>query len=397
MALRKILTRTILLVSFVSLFTDIASEMLYPIMPVYLRSIGFSFVLIGILEGVAEATAGLSKGYFGNLSDKLKKRAPFVQAGYTLSAISKPMMAILTFPWWIFIARTFDRLGKGIRTGARDAILSDETLPENKGKIFGFHRGMDTLGAAIGPFVALIFLMFYPGQYKWLFLIAFFPGLIAIALTFLLKDKKAAEEQTNLTNNKKERVSFFSYLTYWKRATPAYHYLVIGLLVFTLFNSSDAFLLLALKNKHMTDSAMIGYYIFYNLVYAMLSYPIGYMADKIGLKTTMITGLLIFSVVYILFGFTSSAVVFAVLFFFYGIYAAATEGVSKALITNMADKSETATAIGFFTSFSSVCTMLASSLAGVLWYSIGPTYMFLISGIGVFFAVVYLFFVLRKK
>ena len=150
----RILTRTVLLVSFVSLFTDVASEMLYPVMPVYLKSIGFSIMLIGILEGVAEAVAGLSKGYFGQRSDLMRKRVPFVRAGYTLSAFSKPMMALFTFPWWIFLARTIDRFGKGIRTGARDAILSDETTPEHKGKVFGFHRSLDTVGAAIGPILA---------------------------------------------------------------------------------------------------------------------------------------------------------------------------------------------------------------------------------------------------
>ena len=164
MKFRQIITKAILLVSFVSLFTDIASEMLYPIMPVYLRSIGFSVLLIGILEGCAEATAGISKGYFGNLSDRLKKRVPFIRGGYILSAISKPMMVIFTFPLWIFFARTMDRFGKGIRTSARDALLSDETTKEHKGKVFGFHRGMDTVGAAIGPFLALIFLYFHPNH-----------------------------------------------------------------------------------------------------------------------------------------------------------------------------------------------------------------------------------------
>ena len=155
---KNFITKTIILVSFVSLFTDIASEMLYPVMPVFLKSIGFSVLLIGVLEGVAEATAGLSKGYFGNLSDNLGRRVSFIQWGYLLSAISKPMMALFTFPIWIFSARTIDRLGKGIRNSARDALLSDESKPETKGKVFGFHRGMDTLGAAIGPILALIYL-----------------------------------------------------------------------------------------------------------------------------------------------------------------------------------------------------------------------------------------------
>jgi MFS family permease len=407
----KILTRTVLLVSFVSLFTDVASEMLYPIMPVYLKSIGFSVLLIGILEGVAEATAGLSKGYFGHLSDVRGKRVPFVRAGYMLSALSKPMMAMLTFPVWIFFARTLDRFGKGIRTSARDAMLSDETTPEHKGKVFGFHRSMDTVGAAIGPILALIYLWFYPGQYMWMFLIAFFPGLVAIALTFLLKDKvtksqshKVPESEdlttsplVHLPTPSPAKVGFFSYLRYWSRASSGFKFLAAGLLAFTLFNSSDAFLLLALKEQNLSDSMMIGVYIFYNLVYALFSYPIGALADKVGLKTMLITGLFLFAVVYTFMGFASSLVVFGALFFLYGIYAACTEGISKALISNMAEKQDTATAIGFYNSFASVFTLLASSMAGVLWYTIGPKAMFMISGAGVFVVAVYLFFVLRVR
>ena len=131
--------------------------MLYPILPIYLKTIGFSVILIGILEGVAEATAGLSKGYFGKLSDHSGKRVPFVQIGYALSAISKPMMALFVFPIWIFFARTIDRFGKGIRTGSRDAILSDEASSKTKGEVFGFHRSMDTFGAALGPSLALLY------------------------------------------------------------------------------------------------------------------------------------------------------------------------------------------------------------------------------------------------
>src|SRR6476646_7963055 len=136
----KILTRTVWILSLVSLFTDVASEMLYPVMPMFLREIGFSMLLIGILEGVAEAIAGLSKSYFGKLSDLSGRRVPFVRLGYLLSALSKPMMAVFIYPLWIFSARTLDRLGKGIRTGARDALLSGEATPETKGRVFGFHR-----------------------------------------------------------------------------------------------------------------------------------------------------------------------------------------------------------------------------------------------------------------
>jgi MFS family permease len=391
---RSFLKRTILLVSFVSLFTDIASEMLYPVMPVYLRSIGFSVLLIGILEGVAEATAGLSKGYFGHLSDTRRKRVPFIRTGYSLSAVSKPLLALFTFPVWIFFARTLDRLGKGIRTSARDAMLSDESKTENKGKVFGFHRSMDTAGAAVGPFVALLFLAFYPGHYRWMFVIAFFPGLLAILLTFFLREKKK-EPGLPVQSNSGKRIGFFSFLGYWKRAGKGFRMLVAGLLLFSLLNSSDVFLLLALKNRQVSDTGMIGFYIFYNLVYALSSFPMGIIADRIGLKTVLVSGLVLFAAVYVTMGFAASFAVFGVLFFFYGLYAAATEGISKALITTLAGEQETATALGFYNSLASVCTLGASTLAGVVWFAWGPQVMFLVSGIGVFLVAVYLLVIFR--
>ncbi len=385
----RIITRTVLLISLVSLFTDIASEMLYPVMPVYLKSIGFSVLLIGILEGIAEATAGLSKGYFGNLSDKKGTRMPFVHWGYLLSAISKPLMAVFIYPLWIFFARTLDRFGKGIRTSARDALLSDETTKEHKAKVFGFHRSLDTAGAAIGPVIALIYLYFYPEQYKWLFIIAFFPGLLAVFITFLIKEKRK-----QISEPEKNRVGFLSYLKYWKKSPSVYKRLVIGMLVFTVFNSSDVFLLLALKQNGLSDIQMIGFYIFYNLIYALLSYPLGAAADKLGMKTVLVLGLFVFSIVYTSMAFASDFWIFGLLFFLYAIYAASTESISKAWISNICDRSETATAIGFFTSFSSICTLLASIFAGLLWFYFSPAVTFMVSGIGVSLVVIYFLFTL---
>ncbi|MEI8137338.1 MAG: MFS transporter, partial [Bacteroidota bacterium] len=252
----KNITRTIWTLSLVSLFTDTAGEMLYPIMPIYLKTIGFSIVLIGILEGIAEATAGLSKGYFGKLSDNSGKRIPFVQVGYMLSALSKPMMVIFVFPLWIFFARTLDRLGKGIRTSARDAILSEEATPETKGKIFGFHRAMDTFGAVLGPSLALVYLYFYPEDYKQLFFIAIIPGLFAVTMSFFINDKKRT------LPIEKKRTNLFSFLNYWKESPAEYRKLLIGLLAFTLFNSSDVFLLLKAKQAGLNDTMVIGAYIF---------------------------------------------------------------------------------------------------------------------------------------
>ncbi|MES2766197.1 MAG: MFS transporter [Bacteroidota bacterium] len=367
-----IITRTIWILSLVSMFTDISSEMLYPVMPLYLKSIGFSIVLIGILEGVAEAVAGLSKGYFGKRSDAIGRRLPFVQLGYGLSALSKPLMAVSILPIWIFFARTTDRIGKGIRTGARDAMLSDETTPENKGKVFGFHRALDTLGAVIGPVVALTFLYFYPGQYKLMFLLAFIPGIVGIALTFVLKEKKS--EQKNLL-----KPGFFSFLNYLKTSPIEYKKLLFGLLLFALFNSSDVFLLLMLREKGLSDVNVISVYIFYNLVYASFAYGMGSLGDKVGLKKTFILGLFLFAIVYGGMAVFKNLYIFYGLFFVYGVYAASTESIAKAWISNIADRKDTATAIGTHAAFNSIVTMLASSLAGIIWAAFGAEVMFAVS------------------
>ncbi len=387
---RKIFTRAVWIVSIVSLLTDISSEMLYPVMPVYLKSIGFSVLLIGLLEGLAEAIAGLSKGYFGKLSDVTGKRVPFVRLGYLMSSVSKPMLAMFVYPLWIFFARTIDRFGKGLRTSARDAILSEESTPENKGKIFGFHRGMDTLGAVLGPVAALIYLDFYPENYRTLFLFAFIPAIAAVSFTFLLKDKKTD------TFPVKEKVKFFSFTGHWKESNPEYKKLVTGLFIFTLLNSSDIFLLLMVKNLGFSDQKVIMVYIFYNLVYALASLPVGILADKIGLKNNYIAGLIIFAIVYGGMALNPGIETVFFLFFCYGIYAASTEGISKAWITNISEKSKTATALGFYNGFNSIFSLIASVLAGFLWYSFGPEIMFAFSSAGTIATVIYFLVSFRK-
>ena len=164
--------------------------MLYPIIPLYLKQIGYGSLIIGILEGMAECTAGLSKIYMGSLSDKFQKRLPFIQMGYALSILSRPLIGISNYLSLIFSARAIDRAGKGIRTGARDALLAEEATPITKAQVFGLHRSMDTLGAVLGPLFALVFLYFYPEKYKLLFLISIIPGIFSIAFTFLIKEKK---------------------------------------------------------------------------------------------------------------------------------------------------------------------------------------------------------------
>lgn len=365
----KGITRTIWFVSLVSLFTDMASEMLYPVMPVYLKSIGYSVLAIGILEGFAEAVAGLGKSYFGRLSDASGKRLPFVQLGYLFSAVSKPMLAISTQLWWIFLARFTDRTGKGLRTAPRDAMLNAEATAANKASVFGFHRSMDTLGAVLGPLLALGFLYLYPGNYQRLFLIAAIPGVVAVLFTLLLKEKKTV---TPL----KKAIPFHQTFSYWKHAPVKYRKLVIGLLLFALFNSSDVFLLLKMKEAGLSDAVLIGVYIFYNLVYALFAFPVGRFADKVGMQKVFLAGLFFFVITYAGFAVANETWLFILLFTCYGLYAAATGSVAKAWISNLVPSTKNASAIGLFTGFQSVAALLASSLAGFLWFRFGAAVVF---------------------
>ncbi len=383
---KKIITKTIWQLSLVSLFTDMAGEMLYPVTPLYLKSIGFSILAIGILEGLAEAVAGLTKSYFGSMSDAQGKRLPFVQVGYTLSALSRPLMALFTAPLWVFFSRTMERLGKGIRTGARDAMLSDEATPETKASVFGFHRSMDTIGAVIGPAIGLLYLYFNKDDYRMLFFLAFIPGLFAIISTFTIKEK----QRPATIQYKGQQPGLFAFVHYWKKSSPEYKKLVIGLLGFALFNSSDVFLLLKMKENGLSTEAVVGIYIFYNLIYAVMAYPLGIAADQIGLKRVFIFGLIIFALVYTGFAFNDNMIVSIILFFFYGLYAAATESVSKAWISNIAAKSETATAIGTYMGFQSIAALIASTVAGLLWQSFGSMVTFLITAVVTVIVVFYL-------
>lgn len=365
------LTRIVWILAWVSLLTDMASEMLYPVIPLYLQQIGFSVAGIGWLEGSVQFLAGISKGYFGKRSDELGRRLPFIQWGYSLSALSKPLMGWLSHPLWILGIRGMDRLGKGMRTAPRDAWLAQEAGPD-KARVFGFHRSMDTWGAAIGPLLALIYLLYDPGDYSTLFLLAFLPGIFSVALLLTLREKPSAKPTG-------ERAGFFSYLGYWKEAPSAFRRMVPALLLFTLFNSSDIFLLLLARNgldgSNLTalgrsipaDAWVIGAYILYNVVYALTAYPLGRIAGRIGTRAMIGFGILVFAGVYWGFALGPNPNQILLLFALYGIYAAATEGMIKAWISEQVPNEKTATALGFYASLESVSIWLASGIAGMLW------------------------------
>ncbi len=365
------LPRQVVILSLVSLFTDVASEMLYPVTPIFLTTVlGTSMAAVGIIEGLAEVTAGLLKGYFGFLSDKIGKRSIFVIIGYGLSAISKPLPGLLPHFSTVLFSRISDRIGKGIRTAPRDALLASYA-EGNTGAVFGFHRGMDTLGAAFGPILSLILLGIYPENYTLIFLIAFIPSVIAMGFTLLVKDKQFIPKSKD-----KGR-----YSTFWQSSPSEYKRLVVLLTIFSLVNSSDVFLILKSRDISQSSTLAIAGYIFYNLVYAAFSYPAGILSDKFGKKKIFVSGLLIFSLVYFGFGISQNVILMWFLFALYGIYASATEGVAKAWVSDLIPNEYRSSAIGLLTMLSGFAVMLGSVITGFLWDQFGSAVPFYLSSV----------------
>lgn len=356
--------------------------MLYPVTPIFLTAaLGASMALVGIIEGIAEFIAGFLKGYFGKLSDKLGKRSIFITIGYGLSALAKPLPGLFPFISTVFVSRTSDRIGKGIRTAPRDALLASHS-DGNTGAIFGFHRGMDTLGAAIGPVCALVLLHFYPNDFTLIFLLAFIPSIIAVSFTTIVKDKfaKIKQKQTQ------------KYSALWESAPSQYKVVLILIVIFSLVNSSDVFLILKSQNISHSSTLAIAGYIFYNIVYASASYPLGKAADKLGKRNVYITGLIIFSAVY--FGFAVSPDLQLIWGFFilYGLYAASTEGIAKAWVSDLIPDNIRGTAIGLLTMLSSFAMMLGSFITGFLWDQFGSSVPFIVSAVvSLIVAVIFLF------
>jgi MFS family permease len=365
----KNLHKQVIILSLVSLFTDIASEMLYPITPIFLSSVlGASMAVVGIIEGMAEVTAGLLKGYFGVLSYKLGKRSVFVVLGYSLSSLAKPLPGIFPNTLTVLFSRITDRIGKGIRTAPRDALLASYS-ENNTGAVFGFHRAMDTLGAVIGPLLTLLLLNIYKLDYQTIFIIAFIPSLIAVIFTLNVKDKKSEMNSRPKTDM----------LGFWKSSPSQYKILFYLITIFSLVNSSDVFLILKSKNVSGSDTLAIAGYIFYNIIYAVSSYPIGILADKIGKKKVFIVGLLIFSSVYFGFAVLNNYAFIWVLFALYGLYASATEGVLKAWVSDLVPDQNRGSAIGLITMSSSIAMMIGSITAGFLWDNFGSQVPFYLS------------------
>ena len=347
----------------VSLFNDAASEMIYPIVPLFLTvTLGVPMTVVGLIEGIAEATASLTKVFSGWFSDLVGQRKPLTVAGYGFGTIAKLILA-LSFSWpLVLLGRFVDRLGKGVRVAPRDALIADSTAPEIRGAVFGFHRSLDTLGAVCGPLLAILFLAVFAANYRLIFLISFAPALLGVLILqfFVAEVKPKAETEVKL----KATLAFDNF-------GPQYYLFLVVSLVFALGNSSDVFLILRSKDLGLSAVLVIFAYVIYNIFFALFSYPAGVLADRIGFKRVLIAGFLIFAAVYAGFGLAHSSLAVWFLFAIYGFYIAFTEGVSKAYISNIAPKDKVATAIGLYYTITGAAVLFASLAGGWLWSAFG--------------------------
>jgi MFS family permease len=383
---KLVISKNVFVLGLVSFFNDVASEMIYPLVPIFLTSVlAAPVAIVGLIEGIAESTASILKVVSGWLSDKWRKRKSFVIAGYSFSAISKILLS-LAYSWpFVLFARFIDRFGKGTRTSARDALIAESSENTVRGRAFGFHRALDTLGAVVGPLLALLAIHFLDNKFRPIFFFAFIPAFIGILLLLFFVEEK-----------KKEINSSPTFHFNWREIDPSFKNFLFISFIFALGNSSDAFLILRAKNLGLSLSLVVLVYVLFNFAYAIFSMPAGIISDKIGPQKVLLFGFLLFSAVYLFFGLAPSSLFLWFLFPIYGIYMALTEGVGKAYISNLVPQEKTGTAFGVYQTTIGLCTFFASLIAGLLWTYIGVSTPFIFGSIMAVISA-FLFVVLEKK
>ncbi len=357
---RPRLPRPVWLVSWTSFFTDVASEAVYPIMPLYLTKVlGGTAMALGVIEGAAEALNSLLKIVTGRLSDRRGARKPFVLVGYGVSTLARPLVALATSWMHVLAVRLTDRVGKGIRSAPRDALLASWATPSTRGYVFGLHRSMDHAGAIVGPLLASLFLWFYPGEYRTLFALTLVPGLIAVAMLLPVPDVRSdapsAEAGTAAASG---------------RAMPLggafYRYLGV-LVLFSLGNSTDAFLLLRLSDVGVGAAWIPVTWAALHVVKAVVSPIGGLLSDRLNRKAIIAAGWIVYAGVYAGFAMASTAAALVPLFLVYGLYYGLTEGVEKAVVADLAPSEARGAAFGAYHAVIGVGALLASLIFGLVW------------------------------
>jgi len=359
------LSRTTFLFTFASLFSDISTEMLYPVLPVFLtQTLNASGSIVGVVDGFAQATQNIVQGFSGTLSDKLQRRKPIALVGYFLAAISKPLMGLATVWQVVFSGRLLDRLGAGTRSAPRDALIASSVSAESRGRAFGLEGVGDNAGAFLGPLLAVFLLYALHIGIRTIFYLAAIPGLLAFAMVLFVKEQRAT-----VAAKAKIDISLRQFpMGYWR-------YLAVTAL-FGLGNSSNAFLILRTQDIGASLEKTILIYAGFNLVAALISYPAGSLTDRWGGKPVLLTSFIIFLIAYLGFAMTQSIALIAGLFVFYGLYQGIFRTVGKAFASHLVPEGLRASGIGWYNATVGLLQLVASVVAGLLWDRVGHAAVF---------------------
>jgi MFS family permease len=355
-------SRNVFLLGLVSLCTDASTEMIYPLIPLFLtRVLGAPVAIVGVIEGLAEATASALKGISGWVSDRIGLRRPLVVGGYGLAAVTKPLLALAAGWPLVLVARVLDRFGKGLRGSPRDALIADSTTVDLRGRAFGFHRSTDQAGAVIGPLLALPLLALFHQNVRALFVAAFVPAALGVALLAAVRETgKGAAAGARLPRFRLSETSL------------VFRRFLAVMLLFTLGNSSDMFLILRAQQLGMDTRHVVLLFALFNAVYVISAYPAGVVSDRIGRRRVLVAGLVVFSAVYLGLGLARETVWVWVLFAIYGLYQGLTDGTSRAFIVDLVPPERRATTLGVYAMATGLLAFPASVIAGLLWQRVGP-------------------------
>ncbi len=354
---RKILglERNIFFTGLTSFFTDTTTKMIYAVMPLFLMSIGASKTELSLIEGVAESTASLLKALSGWWSDRIGKNKPLMVAGYAITAVLSPLFSIVTSPLQVLIIRFSERVGKGIRTAPRDSLIAGSSGEGKKGRSFGFHKAMDNSGAIAGPLLAFAVLAVFPGDYRKVFLLSAVPGMLGV-INIVLFVREAKKSKAELPG----KIVF--------RDFPMRYYMFLGIsFIFTLGNSTNALLLVKAGDVGIQALFIPLVYLIFNSVSVIFAVPAGILSDRIGRERLIVFGYLLYSIVYFGFGRTNDKAAVVLLFALYGLYSAVTDGVQKALVSDLTDKNKRGTGLGIYNSLIGITLLPASVIAGILY------------------------------
>jgi len=384
------LPKPVWLLGWVSLATDSATEAIYPLLPFFLtRILGATAVSLGIVEGAAEAANSVLKILSGRIADRSARKRPLVLFGYSVSSLARPLISVTTSWPQVFTVRVLDRVGKGVRGAPRDAMLATWATPHTRGKVYGFHRAMDHAGAVIGPALASAFLFFFPDQYRMLFALTIIPGAIAVSLILLVPEEPSSEKRSTGASTairlKPDAVDDADSRTAAHQALPrAFTSFMLVLTLFTLGNSSDAFLLLKLTDVAGSVKYVPLMWAALHVVKATTSVVGGSWSDRIGRRTVIALGWLIYAVVYAAFAVATTLEALVLWFLVYGFYFGFAEGTEKALVADLAPAARRGFAFGIYNTVQGVGALAASVVFGALWSAYGPAAAF---GVGAALAI----------